>query len=77
MDGIDSYRGSEFQWAVDTVIETATYLEEQHKKPTVEELVEAAWDFLCEAFSEEGLAPPKKVALTLEVSRQLTSARDN
>jgi hypothetical protein len=71
MDGIDDYRGNEFQWAVDTAIECIEYLLDGHTDPTAQDVVAIAWDFIVQEFSEEGLMPPILADLISAVEQHL------
>lgn len=76
MNGIDDYRGNEFQWAVDTAIECAEYLPDGHSDPTAQDLVAIAWDFIVHEFSEEGLMPPILADLIFAVGQHLQQQKN-
>jgi hypothetical protein len=75
IDGIDSYRGNELQWAVGTALENAQCQPDVFSNASAEELVEAVWDFIDQVFSEEGLAPPDKGKLINKVRKQWSILR--
>ena len=71
-DGIDSYKGSEIDWAVGTIIENAESYGTSNFANTTE-MVEAAYEFIVANFEEEGLAIPPKQHLVKLVNLKLSN----
>ena len=76
MDGIDEYRGREFEWAVGTVMVNATAEDLRNGGLKATDLVEGAWEFIYAAFREEGLDPPSRQSLISAVDARITELRD-
>ena len=77
--GIDEYKGREFDWAVDTVIENANEMglldgdeEEEPDAPGATFLVDAVWEFVIATFKENDLIPPNKIKLIAAVKNSLS-----
>jgi len=77
--GIDEYKGREFDWAVDTVIENANEMglldedeEEEADAPGATFLVNAVWEFVIATFKENDLIPPNKIKLIAAVKNSLS-----
>jgi hypothetical protein len=71
MDGIDEYRGREFDWAVDTVWENASEVVLLNAEVTATTLVDAVWEFIEQVFVEEGLEPPSQQRLITAIQARL------
>ena len=71
-DEIDEYRGREFDWAVETVIENAHEMGLPDKKKDAATLVDAVWNFIWETFEETGLTPPDRGKVIAAVKAHLT-----
>ena len=76
MDGIDEYRGREFEWAVGTVMVNATAEDLRNGVLKTTDLVDGAWDFIYAAFCEEGLEPPSRQILVSAVDARIMELRD-
>ena len=75
--GIDEYKGREFDWAVDTVIENANEMglldeDEEADAPGATFLVDAVWEFVIATFKENDLIPPNKIKLIAAVKNSLS-----
>ena len=69
-DGIDSYKGFEMDWAIGTIIENAESAGLSNFA-SVEEMVEATYEFISKSFEEESLSPPSISELIEQVSAKL------
>jgi hypothetical protein len=71
VDGIDDFKGREFEWAVSTVIENAHLTGLFNQGLKTDRLVEPAWQFILENFSSVDVAPPDYAALVSEVQARV------
>ena len=75
MDGIDSYKGHEINWAVGTVIENAEGVGLENFNGA-KEMVAAVYEFIVENFDEEGLPSPSQDQLIKSVNDYFNSIED-
>ena len=77
MDGIDAYKGAEFEWAVGTALSSVEYGVCDLFDSSAEEFVAGAMEFICETFADEGMHPPDQETLVDAVKeRQKEGALD-
>lgn len=75
IDGIDSYRGYELDWAVNTIIENVQSSgAEVFNSPA--EMVHEAYEFIREMFLEEGLKPPSEIDLIDLITKKIKERPD-
>ena len=76
VDGIDEYRGREFDWAIETVLYNAREMGQFEETPDAKSLVDDVWDFILEVFVEERIQPPDRSKLIDAVHAQIPEEQE-